>query len=254
MVAAELPLPPKDLRIWVGPFSDPALFARSGEEMVRDIIRLCDLSRGSRILEVGCGCGRLARAFASHIGATGSYEGFDVVHALVDWCRQHLEPLLPNFRFSLADVHAPGYNPTGTVAASEYRFPFAANEFDAAVVSSVFTHMLADEIENYLAELRRVLKPDARMFITALLFDDAAAHAVAQGSTAFDLRHPVGPCMTFDPDHPRGGIACPEAWLSDALGRNGFAIGSILRGNWRQVRSCEVSHDVVVARKQRRAA
>jgi SAM-dependent methyltransferase len=251
MIAASLPLPPRDLRIWVGPFSDPALFERSGEGMVRNIIRLCGLSPGSRILEVGCGCGRLARAFAGHMDPSGSYEGFDVVHALVDWCQRHLEPVLPNFRFSLADIHAPGYNPTGAVAANAYRFPFVANEFDAAVVSSVFTHMLADEIENYLAELGRVVKPDARIFITALLLDDAAVRAVAQGSTAFDLRHPVGPCMTFDPDHPREGIACPEAWLTDALGRNGFAIGSILRGNWRQVRSCEVSHDIVVARRQR---
>ncbi len=251
MPAAQLPLPPKDLRTRVGPFCDPALFERSGEEMAASIVALCGLSSSARILEIGCGCGRLARAFAGHLGPAGSYEGFDVVPVLVDWCRRHLEPVLPNFRFSFADILVPGYTPTGAVAASAYRFPFAADEFDAAVVSSVFTHMLADEIENYVAEIGRVLKPDAPVFITALLFDDEAMRAVAQGSTAFDLRHPVGPCVTFDRERPREGVAFPEAWLGRVLARNGLAIGSIRRGNWRQVRSYEVSHDIVLATKRR---
>src|SRR5262249_54094472 len=123
MTPAKLPLPPESLRVWVGPFSDPDLFGRSADEMARSIVGLCRLSPGSRILEVGCGCGRLARAFAGYLGPTGSYEGFDVAPTLVDRCKQHLEPLLPNFRFSLADIRAPGYNPTGAVAASAYRFP-----------------------------------------------------------------------------------------------------------------------------------
>ncbi len=250
MNAAKLPLPPKTLRIRVGPFSDPGLFEQSGQDMVRRIIRLCRLSPGSRILEVGCGCGRLARPFASYLSRAGSYEGFDVAHALVDWCKQHLEPLLPNFHFLLADVHAPGYNQTGAVAASAYRFPFAADEFDTAVLSSVFTHMLADEIENYIAQLGRVLKPDARIFMTALLFDDEAVRAVAQGATAFDFRHPVGPCMAFDRDRPREGVACPQAWLAQVLGRHGLQIASVRRGNWRQIRSCEVSHDTILATKR----
>jgi SAM-dependent methyltransferase len=241
------PLPPKSLRVWVGPFSNPILFERSGEEMARNIIRLCHLYPSSRILEVGCGCGRLARAFASYLGSTGSYEGFDVARALVDWCKQRLEPLLPNFRFSFADIQVPDYNATGTVTASAYHFPFAASEFDAAIVSSVFTHMLADEIENYIAQLGRVLKPDARMFITALLFDDAAMRAVAQGTTAFDFQHAIGPCMTFDNNRPREGIAFPKAWLVEVLRHNGFEIDSIERGNWREVRSYEVSHDIIIA-------
>jgi SAM-dependent methyltransferase len=148
---------------------------------------------------------------------------------------RHLEPLLPNFRFSLADIHALGYNLAGAVTASAYHFPFAAAEFDAAVVSSVFTHMLADEIENYVANLGRVMKPDAPIFITALLFDGEAERAVAQSAAALDFRHHVGPCITFDCNNPREGIAFPEAWLTEVLRREGFEIGLIQRGNWRQV-------------------
>jgi hypothetical protein len=55
--------------------------------------------------------------------------------------------------------------------------------------------------------------------------------------------------MTFDRNCPREGIACPEAWLVEVLRDNGFGIGSNQRGDWRLRRSCEVSHDIVVARR-----
>src|SRR5437879_7506334 len=136
-----LPVPPERLRTWVGPFSDAELFAQSGAEMVAEIIEVCGLAPDARILEVGCGCGRLSRAFATYLNSEGCYEGFDVAAELIEWCQQHLEPQLPNFRFSHADVRAAGHNPEGTVVGAAFRFPFANSAFDLAVVSSVFTHM-----------------------------------------------------------------------------------------------------------------
>jgi hypothetical protein len=91
-----LPVPSKHLRVWVGAISNAELFQRSGEEMAGSIRSLCQLSPSARVLEVGCGCGRLARAFGGYLSSEGSYEGFDVAHALIEWCKQHLQPLLPN--------------------------------------------------------------------------------------------------------------------------------------------------------------
>jgi ubiquinone/menaquinone biosynthesis C-methylase UbiE len=245
-----LPLPPENLRAWVGPFSDAELFARSGAEMVAEIVKMCGLAPGARVLEVGCGCGRLSRAFAGYLSSEGNYEGFDVAAELIEWCQQHLEPQLPNFRFSYADVRAAGHNPDGAVAGTAYRFPFADSTFDPAVVSSVFTHMLPEEIENYVAELSRVLKPDGRCFMSVFLFDNAAEVAVVQGSTIFDFRHPIGPCLAFDRDHPEEGIACQKQWLLELIERCNFRIDAVKIGNWRQVRSYQVSQDYVAARKR----
>jgi len=63
MVSPDLPVPPADLRIWVGPFSDAELFTRSGAElftrsgegMLDEIVGLCGLCPDSRVLEIGCG-------------------------------------------------------------------------------------------------------------------------------------------------------------------------------------------------------
>jgi SAM-dependent methyltransferase len=244
-----LPIPPESLRIWVGPFSDAELFARSGEEMVAEIVCLCGVAPDAHVLDVGCGCGRLSRAFAGYLSSEGRYEGFDVAQVLIDWCKQQLEPQLPNFHFSFVDVRTRDRNPEGAVAPTAFRFPFADNTFDLAVVSSVFTHMLPDEIDNYTAQLSRVLKPTGRCFMSVFLFDSEAEAAVARGSTIFDFRHPIGPCLTFDRERPHEGIACRKPWFVELIERNGLRIDVVRPGSWRRVRSYQVSQDYVVARK-----
>jgi ubiquinone/menaquinone biosynthesis C-methylase UbiE len=244
-----LPIPPESLRIQVGPFSDAELFARSGEEMVAEIVSLCGVTPNAHVLDVGCGCGRLARALPGYLSSEGRYEGFDIAQVLIEWCKQRLEPQLPNFHFSLADVRIRDRNPEGVIAPTAFRFPFPDNTFDLAIVSSVFTHMLPDEIENYTAQLSRVLKPDGLCFMSAFLFDSEAEVAVAKGSTIFDFRHPIGPCLTFDRERPDEGVACRQQWFLKLIERSGLRIDVVRPGNWRRVRSYQVSQDYVVARK-----
>jgi SAM-dependent methyltransferase len=248
-MADGLPVPPEELRVWVGPFADAELFCKSGERMVRALADLCGLESDDRVLEVGCGCGRLALALAERLGPEGRYEGFDVAPTLVDWCRANLEPVLPNFRFRLVDVAAPSHNPGGAVAASDFRFFYENETFDLAILASVFTHMAAEGIENYVAEAARVPKPSGRCFATLFLFDATAATAVAEATTIFDFRHRLGPCLTFDAERPEEGIACDEGWLFGLLERSGLKVDQIRRGDWRAVRSHAISQDIIVARK-----
>jgi SAM-dependent methyltransferase len=244
-----LPVPPENLRLWVGPFADAALFRESGERMVQTVVDLCGLTPDGHVLEVGCGCGRLALALAKRLGPTGRYEGFDVAQPLLDWCRAQLEPVLPGFRFRLVDVVALAHNPRGAVPAVHFRFPYENELFDVAIVVSVFTHMLSEGIENYVAEVARVLKPGGRCFATLFLFDPAAAAAVAGAMTIFDFRHRIGPCLAFDAARPEEGIAGDEGWMLGLLERSGLKIDEIVRGNWRAVRSYAISQDIIVAHK-----
>jgi SAM-dependent methyltransferase len=117
-----LPVPPVDLRLWVGPFADAGLFRESGEEMLRALVDLCGITSDEHVLEVGCGCGRLALALAERLGPPGRYEGFDVAQPLVGWCRVDLEPVLPNFRFRFVDVLAPACPEEGMVCEENWMF------------------------------------------------------------------------------------------------------------------------------------
>jgi ubiquinone/menaquinone biosynthesis C-methylase UbiE len=122
--------------------------------------------------------------------------------------------------------------------------------FDAAIVSSVFTHLMPDEIERYVSELARVIKPGGRCYVTAFLFDEAGEAAVASEATIFDFRHPIGPCLTFDREHPEQGIACRKDWLLRLLERYGLRVDVVREGTWRSIRSYEVFQDSIVATKQ----
>jgi ubiquinone/menaquinone biosynthesis C-methylase UbiE len=245
-----LPIPPEELRVWVGPFSDADLFTESGKEMVRSIIALCGLKADARVLEVGCGCGRIAAALGTYLSDKGRYDGFDVAAPLINWCRQELQPQLPQFRFHLADaVHAAGHNPAGHESAAGLEFPYPDNTFELAILASVLTHILPDAIENYVRQTARVLASGGSAFMSVFLFDRAAEIAVRSGTTVFDFRHKIGSCLTFDPNHPEEGIACEESWFLQTIERAGFCVDAIERGNWRAIRSYQIRQDYVVAKK-----
>jgi SAM-dependent methyltransferase len=245
-----LPVPPEGLRVWAGPFSDADLFTESGKEMVQSFIALCGLKPDARVLDVGCGCGRIAAALGTYL-SEGRYDGFDVAAPLIDWCRQELEPRLPQFHFHLADaVHAAGHNPAGNKSARGLEFPYPDNVFELAILASVLTHMLPDAIENCVRQTARVLISGGSAFISVFLFDQAAEIAVRSGTTIFDFRHKIGSCLTFDLKHPEEGIACEETWFLQAIERAGFRIAAIQRGSWRTVRSYEIRQDYVVAKKR----
>ena len=175
----------------------------------------------------------------------------DVSAGMISWCQRHLQARLPTSHFTWVDVYSPDQNPGGSIEGATFVFPYADCQFDAAVVSSVFTHIMPDEIERYISELARVLKPDGRCFITAFLFDEEAEAAVARGATIFDFRHRVGPCLTFDYEHPEAGIACNKDWLLGLVDRFGLEIDMIRSGTWRFVRSYEIFQDYVVTTKRK---
>jgi SAM-dependent methyltransferase len=248
--AVMLPVPPENLRVWVGPFVDADLFRESGQETVRSITALCGLKSDARVLEIGCGCGRVAAALAAYLSDKGRYDGFDVAAPLINWCREELEPRLPQFHFHLADdVFAGGHNPAGHKHAATFAFPYANDRFDLAILCSVLTHILPDAIENYLRQTARVLAPGGSAFISVFLFDLHAEIAVRSGTTIFEFRHQIGPCLTFDPQHPEEGIACGETWFFQAIERSGLRVAEVHRGNWRNVRSYAITQDYVLAKK-----
>ncbi|MGH3031632.1 MAG: methyltransferase domain-containing protein [Gaiellaceae bacterium] len=85
-----------------------------------------------RVLDVGCGPGRLALALAPWLAECGSYEGFDITPDDIAWCKAEIEPRWPGAHFQLAPVRNAYYNPAGTVSVAS---PFVVFERDE--VSSV---------------------------------------------------------------------------------------------------------------------
>lgn len=73
--ARGLPYPPRAIR-HVGPA--PEDFRKLEKTSMGHLTKLANLIPGERVLDVGCGVGRMAIPLTRYLSAEGSYEGFDV--------------------------------------------------------------------------------------------------------------------------------------------------------------------------------
>lgn len=160
------PFPPKDLRQGGEHFLDDEAFARSGDADVARLVREAKLRPWSRVLDLGCGAGRLAHALARRWWFVGSYVGVEVQERHVEWCSQNIHSRLSSFRFIHVDAPNERYNPHG---ASARRLPMEDGSVDVFYAFSVFSHMRSDELLIYLREVRRVLEPRGCGFFTAFV-------------------------------------------------------------------------------------
>ena len=100
-----------------------------------------------RLLDFGCGCGRLLR----HLGPVADrveIHGADIDAEMIGW-------LKANVPFASFDVTAP-----------EPPLPYPDKYFDLIISHSVFTHLDEHLQDAWLAELRRVSRPDGMLLLS----------------------------------------------------------------------------------------
>src|SRR5262245_28260222 len=149
-------------------------FSRRGEDFVRILCEHANLRPDSRVLEIGCGCGRIAIPLA-HFLRGGNYVGVDVDAPAIRACERNRAFHGKRFDFELLAVQNDEYNPHGGDAADSFRFPFPDASFDVVFLVSVFTNMLPDAIGNYALEIGRLLAAGGRCALTAFLMDFGSA-------------------------------------------------------------------------------
>src|SRR6185436_1917816 len=124
-----------------------------------------------KILDIGCGAGRVAWPLSLRVGSRGRYLGFDVVERYVAWCRNSLHLDRERFAFEHHPIRSTMYNTTAETAPEGFFFPWFEKSFDLAIATSLFTHLLPAATEHYLAETHRVLKRKGRLFASFFLVD-----------------------------------------------------------------------------------
>lgn len=167
---------------------------RWGEEWSMLLRVYGGVTRRSRILEIGCGLGRIAFPLRFILSEEGSYDGFDICRFKIDFLARFQEAY-PHFRFCWADVRNTHYNPGGEVEPTEYRFPYPAATFDVVFAASVFTHLLPGATAHYFAESARVLKRGGRCVFSFFLLDHyrrGYPRPLGFASRAFDVDHSYG--------------------------------------------------------------
>ncbi|MED0906762.1 class I SAM-dependent methyltransferase [Bacillus nitratireducens] len=202
----EYPLiPPPELSQYVG-----GDFEKIGKEFRKLFIRIGKLKPHEKVLDVGCGVGRMAVPLMNYLNTSGSYYGFDIYKKGITWCQDNISVVCNNFHFKHIDIYNQFYNPNGKEDASQYRFPYADESFDFIFLTSVFTHLLPKELEHYLSEIVRVLKKDGRCFITFFLINTESSYYLNSGLSTLGFYHQVENCYIVNKDIPNFAVAYSE--------------------------------------------
>lgn len=138
-----VPIPPLALMARVVAHADWRLFLRSGAATARRLDAHAaraglPFRAAQRILDFGCGAGRVIRHLPGLTGA--ELYGVDYQDELVDWCARHLAGA-----FSRNNLLPP--------------LDFPDGHFDIVYLLSVFTHLRSDTQRVWLDELARVIRP-----------------------------------------------------------------------------------------------
>ncbi len=186
-------------------------FVDSGRTTARQICEMAALRPDEDVLEVGCSVGRIALAMAEHL-EPGRYTGTDVDRKAIAVCLTN--PKLASFRFQAQDVFSLVYNPGGRARGSEYEFPFPDGSFDVVYLTSVFTHMLPEDIAQYAREIRRMLRPAGRLVCSVFTVEHRDLAAFPVERTGYRLR---------SAEFPENAVAYPIGEVDRIMSEAGLA-------------------------------
>jgi 2-polyprenyl-3-methyl-5-hydroxy-6-metoxy-1,4-benzoquinol methylase len=146
-----LPLPPAQLIVLVQGTTNVREFLTDGRSTAQGVVDVLrgsgvEIDRSMRVLDFGCGCGRVMRHLHRMTGA--QFKGSDYNPQLVEWCQR-------NLRFGQFDVN--GVSPP---------LAYEKEQFDLIYALSVFTHLSEDLQYAWMSELSRVLKPGGHLLMT----------------------------------------------------------------------------------------
>ena len=227
-------------------FTGDGRYEETGFEFKWHLIHLAQLKPTHKLLDVGSGIGRIAAPLTSYLTTEGEYFGIEIVKSGVKWCTRKISGQFSNFRFIHADAYNKLYNPTGAVPSEEYKFPFSDNFFDVVFLSSVFTHMRPPEVENYVREISRVLKPSGRCLVTAFLLNKESRQSTGELNFAFEMDG----FFTANKHMPEGAVAFNESYILGLFRKSSLEIlPPIHRGSWCGRSDYLSFQDIVVARK-----
>ena len=128
---------------------------RGGLQATRELLEMCELRPGQRVLEVGCGSGYTACSIAREHGA--SVVGIDAAANLLERSRDRARSMkvADGIALALADAR---------------RLPFADASFDGVVCESVLAFMEGDEKAEAVAEFYRLIRPGGFLAINEMTF------------------------------------------------------------------------------------
>lgn len=230
-------VPPKGMT-----FTGAGDFLQEGAKYA-DYFKRYGLTPESKVLDVGCGLGRMAVPLTHYLTKQGHYLGFDIMPKAIEWCNKEISARYSNFTFKhyqggndLYNTEQIGFNP----------FPVKSNSYNFAILTSVFSHLQPDETTFFLEELNRCLEQDGIVFATFFVYPEK-------------LKAPLNPSFAFPFDYgyyclmnnqvKGANVAYRQDWLLDLITSKGFHIQQHLPGFWLSGEKKNEFQDILILQK-----
>ncbi len=206
---------------------------RIAKKFLRVFVDQASLHPDARVLDVGCGMGRMAIPLTEYLSPKGSYDGFDVIPEVIKSCQENIGAEHPNFRFTLVNARNRFYNIGDAMPASKVKFPYESESFDFVFLRSVFTHLLPREMRNYFDEIARVLRPGGKCLITFFLANSESLELMQSRKGIFNFKHERDGYRVIDPTLEERNVAYDEKLVQALYEGHGLEILEPIRyGSW----------------------
>jgi SAM-dependent methyltransferase len=207
-----IPVPPLEMRALVGP-TGVAAFDNPDGGLVFPYL---EQSVYDSVFDFGCGCGRVARQLMLQDHPPRRYLGVDLHAGMVRWCQENLTPRAPQFGFVHHDVYDDSFNPD-----AQYRgwapFPDEDGSFTLVNAISVFTHLVEEQVQPYLAEAARIVADDGVVHASFFLLD----------KRLFPFMQSHANALYVSWTHPSAAVVFDRDWLVDVARSVGLAVVAV---------------------------
>ena len=161
-------IPSRTASVYGPKFKDYKLYLDSADKEGKRLVEHFQCNVKSRVLDIGCGMGRLPIGILRNIGEI-DYTGIDVDHFSIYWCKRFITKHHPSFKFHHLSVYNERYNENGIKIDANFRFDVAGSSMDIIYLFSVFSHTTEEDMRIYLKEFQRILNKNGSLFFTTFV-------------------------------------------------------------------------------------
>lgn len=243
-------IPAPEIRNWTGPFDDKECYFNLGKQQAEKIIQWLSIKPDQKILDIGCGCGRIAIHFLNYLNEQGQYIGIDSNKTLLSYCEDNISTINNRFQFKLIDAYNGVYSRDGKLKCEDIVFPIEDGTVDIVIMWSVFTHMYLVDIDAYLKEIRRVLKKGGLSISSFNLYNKYISNQIKMEKAYLDIKYRINEdSYSLDKETPENGFAHNEEIVKELYWKNEFIIREIKYGFWSSKESVGEFHDCIIAQR-----
>jgi 2-polyprenyl-3-methyl-5-hydroxy-6-metoxy-1,4-benzoquinol methylase len=220
----------------------------------------CFARNGSlKIIDFGCGHGKLAPVSVFFTHPEGEYLGIDIQESYIDYCRRKYARL-PRVRFHVSKDYNPFYpqqqSPVAESKSYGNDWNVPPDSTDLVMALSVFTHLQEADAFGYISRIHTITKPDALAILTCHIVEEPRTEPGFIFNynpflvSLFKFTTPLPGSynwFTCNPALPESGIAMNMAGLNSLI-QGKFKIEFIIRGSTTGGND-PFPQDVVVLRK-----